>query len=105
MRSVTVLIKPESFSESILEDLIGRIGRRFPRPSLLYFNFYTSIDDIETPEEHDGPASSETPGLVEKHRNKEKHDAAVCVRLETGKYGNCHMIFANGSTRDISMPK
>jgi|GEM_PF-4793405 len=103
MRSITVLIKPESFTESNLSDLIQRIGKRFPQPGLAYFDFYTDIDDIETPEERDGPGTSQTPELAAKQKSRAKRNEAFCIRLQSGKYGNCYMTFADGSKLDINI--
>jgi hypothetical protein len=105
MRSVSVLIKPESFSESVIADLVTRIGRRFEKPTLLYINIYSNLDDVETPEEHDRAGSSETPEMAMKQRAKPRNNSAYCVRLETSSFGNCHMILSDGTIRDIRFPR
>lgn len=103
MRSITLLIKPESFTQSILAKLIDRIGNRFPRPRLTYFNIYTNLDDIKTPEEHDDAGMSETPEVAATEKARVRREEAICVRLKNGSYGTCYMVFANGKKQEIAM--
>jgi hypothetical protein len=50
-RGVDVLLDEKSFSESTLRQLFALISKRFPEPTKMYVNVYTSLDDMLTPEE------------------------------------------------------
>lgn len=101
MRSISVLIKPESFRKESLIKLTKLIGNRFIKPDTIYFNFYTELEDIPTPEEKDGPAMS-TPKQV-RAKNKNRGDYAIFVRLSKNNYGNCFMYFANGDFQEVKI--
>jgi hypothetical protein len=61
-RDLHVLMDPTEFNEANLRSLFGLLAKRFK--SLPGFTVYieTSLQDIQTPEEREGPGYSEVPG-------------------------------------------
>jgi len=59
-RFVDVLMQEEAFSEENLRTLYQSISKRFPEPQHLSVSVVTNISDTETPDEHEGPHSSES---------------------------------------------
>jgi hypothetical protein len=72
-RKITVLLDRNSFSEKNLKTLYELLSRRFPAPPNMQVYVKTSLNDIETPEEHDnlviasgidsGPGAPASPQL------------------------------------------
>lgn len=60
-RYVEVLLDDRAFSESNLKELFKLVSRRFPTPRVLHVQVYTSLEDVETPEERDAGRASEGP--------------------------------------------
>jgi hypothetical protein len=61
-RSITILMDPSEFSEVNLRTLFGLLSQKFK--SLSKYDAYveTSLQDVQTPEEHEGPGYSEQMG-------------------------------------------
>ena len=59
-RFVEVLLDGKSFSKENLIVLLKLISKRFPKPYILHINVFTSLEDLETPEERDQPKISGT---------------------------------------------
>jgi hypothetical protein len=55
-RTLIILMEPSEFSEANLRTLFGLLSRRYK--NLPKYNAYieTSLEDVPTPEEHEGPA-------------------------------------------------
>ena len=68
-RFVDVLIEKEAFTEENLKSLYQSLSNRFPDPQSLIVSVATSLSDIETPEEHEGPGSSECEGPAPRRRD------------------------------------
>lgn len=60
-RYVVVLLDEKAFSEGTLKNLFKLVSARFPTPSRLYVQVYTSLEQVETPEEYEQPKVSESP--------------------------------------------
>jgi hypothetical protein len=52
-RDVEVLLEEKAFSEATLRQLFGLLAKRFPQPERLDVSVYTSLEQIDTPEERD----------------------------------------------------
>jgi hypothetical protein len=61
-RTLIILMEPSEFSEANLRALFGLLSQRYK--SLPKYNAYieTSLQDVQTPEEHAGPGYSEQMG-------------------------------------------
>ena len=61
-RTLIILMEPSEFSEANLRTLFGLLSRRYK--NLPKYNAYieTSLEDVPTPEEHEGPGYSEQMG-------------------------------------------
>lgn len=99
-RQVIVLVKEESFTEDNLIRILKLIEARFPRPAALFLEFFTNLDDIETPEERDAPRMTNHKAGASK---KDKGHSAIFIRLSKGKYGNCFMYFADGRFQEVKI--
>jgi hypothetical protein len=60
-RYVEVLLDDNAFSERKLRELFNLVSRRFPTPRVLHVQVYTSLEDVETPEEREAGRISEAP--------------------------------------------
>ncbi|HZE71873.1 MAG TPA: hypothetical protein VE135_20380 [Pyrinomonadaceae bacterium] len=60
-RYVEVLLDEKAFSENNLKELFKLVSKRFPKPKVLHVQVYTNLNDVETPEEREGPKMSEVP--------------------------------------------
>jgi hypothetical protein len=88
-RFVDVLIDKEAFTEENLKLLYQSLSNRFPDPQLLSVSVATSLSDIETPEEHEGPHSSEPEGPAPRQRE----GSPSSTRQTPSAIGNPHAIF------------
>jgi hypothetical protein len=61
-RFVDILMEEDAFKEQNLRFLYESVSRRFPEPQLLNVSVVTNLCDTETPEEHEGPRTSEPEG-------------------------------------------
>ncbi len=61
-RNLFILMEPSEFSEANLRILFGLLGRRFSNMPRYTAYIETSLEDILTPEEHEGIGYSELPG-------------------------------------------
>lgn len=60
-RHIELLLDPKAFSKKTLVELFGLLKKRFPQPLVLGVFVYTSLENIETPEERDVRQLSESP--------------------------------------------
>lgn len=60
-RDFRILMDPSGFSEANLRTLFVLLRERFKGLSAFTAYVETSLQDIQTPEQHDGPGSSEEP--------------------------------------------
>jgi hypothetical protein len=60
-REITILMDPSQFSENNLRTLFLLLSERFKRIPTYTAFIETSLEDIQTPEEHEGPGYSESP--------------------------------------------
>jgi hypothetical protein len=97
-RVVQVLLKKESFSKDKLVQIFRHMEDRFSSPALLQVEYYTDLDDVETPEQRDQPSISEL-----RDDRKNRGDYAVFIRIGKKTYGNCFMYFADGSSQEITL--
>lgn len=58
-RYVEVLLDDKAFSEENLGKLFELVSKRFPTPKVLHVQVYTSLEDVETPEEREEGKISE----------------------------------------------
>lgn len=59
-RDLVVFMEPSAFSEDSLRDVFHLLDVRFAEPKEFNVNLKTSLEDVQTPEEHEGPGYSET---------------------------------------------
>jgi len=52
-RFVEVLLDKKAFTKENLITLFQLVSKRFPKPSVLFVNVYTDLEDVETPDERD----------------------------------------------------
>jgi hypothetical protein len=57
-RFVEVLLDPKAFSQDNLTQLFRLIAARFPQPRVLTVDLFTSLEDVETPEEREQTKAS-----------------------------------------------
>lgn len=99
-RQVVVLVKDLAFNRENLIRILWLIELRYPKPGGIQLDVYTDLEDIETPEERDGPHMTN-------HKNREvktyKGNYAVFIRLARGKYGNCLMYFSDGRFQEVKI--
>jgi len=60
-RDITIMMEPLEFSENNLRTLFLLLSERFKRMPTYTVFVETSLQDIQTPEEHEGPGYSEVP--------------------------------------------
>jgi len=80
MRYVEILMDEGAFSASNLQELFKLVSSRFRKPKRLDVHVYTSLKDIETPEEREAPKMSEVPDVGP----SEIHPQAFFVRDSEG---------------------
>jgi hypothetical protein len=80
-RAVEVLLDGKAFSEKNLKTLFALVSKRFPKSDQLYIWVYTSLEQIPTPEEKDGGATSESNEV-----NSNKYYWAVYLRNEGDEF-------------------
>lgn len=59
MRYIEILLDEGAFSASNLKELFKLVSNRFEKPKRLDVQVYTSLSDVETPEERQAPKMSE----------------------------------------------
>lgn len=75
-RYVGVLLDEKAFSEHNLKALFKLVSARFRTPDRLEVQVYTSLDQVETPEERDYAIASESPD----DPKSDKHHWALFIR-------------------------
>lgn len=101
-RQVIVLQKKESFTRDNLVQILRLIEIRYPKPGGIILDFYTDLEDIETPEERDGPHMTRHKATKDEEK-RNKGDYAFFVRISKNKYGNCLMYFADGRFQEVKI--
>jgi hypothetical protein len=96
-RFVEVLLDGKSFSKENLIALFKLVSKRFPKPNLLFVNVFTSLEDIETPEEREQGKTSETDDSNAPNQS----DLAVFTR--NGKNMFFYMYGANGDFDEVEI--
>lgn len=76
MRYVEILLDEGGFSASNLQQLFKLVSNRFRKPKRLDVQVYTSLKDVETPEEREAPKISEVPDVG----SSEIHPQAFFIR-------------------------
>lgn len=99
-RHLIILIKKESFTQDNLVKILRLVETRYPKPLAIQLDFYTDLDDIETPEERDAPHATNHNATKDKQY---KGDYAVFIRIGKDKYGNCLMYFADGKFQEVKI--
>ncbi|OLE51429.1 MAG: hypothetical protein AUG51_23330 [Acidobacteria bacterium 13_1_20CM_3_53_8] len=84
-RDVEVLLDENAFSENTLKELFKLLSQRFPEPDGLTVDVYTSLEQIDTPEEHEGgrmfaESRTGTRRVSPEELNFRKHPSAVLMR-------------------------
>ena len=59
-RTVSVLLDEKAFSEETLKEMFKLVSKRFPEPKRLDIWVYTSLEQLDTPEERDRGVISES---------------------------------------------
>ena len=75
-RYVVILLDEKRFSENTLKSLFKLVSARFPTPRRLEVQVYTSLEQVETPEEHEQGKVSESPS----DPNMDKYHWALFTR-------------------------
>src|SRR5574341_2511954 len=75
-RYVVILLDERAFSEDTLKSLFKLVSARFPTPHHLNVQIYTSLEQVETPEEYEQGRVSESPG----DPNMDKYHWAFFIR-------------------------
>ena len=96
-RFVEILLDAKKFSKENLTALFKLVAERYPKPELLFVQVYTSLEDIDTPEEADlgktsGGGNSAAPNLS---------DSAVFTRSRERSF--YYMNFADGKTEEVKI--
>lgn len=99
-RLVDVLITPEYFTEANLISILRLVDKRFNRPSLIYINFFTQINELPTPEEYDSRSGFSGSHVA---TARKPTNSATCVRLKRGEYGNCFIFYSDGTSKKVSV--
>lgn len=86
-RNVEVLLDVKAFSENTLRQLFVLLSKRFPSPDSLTVDVYTSLEQVDTPEERDAPQPIfESSGGNNKPGREElifrKHPYAILIRQD-----------------------
>ena len=79
-RFVEVLLEEKAFSEKILKELFSLVTKRFPTPTRMDIRVYTSLEQINTPEERDAGGVSEGPDDA----TSDKYHRALFIRSSGG---------------------
>lgn len=69
-RYVEVLLEDKAFSEETLKELFDLLTKRFRKPLVLHVKVFTSLDDVQTPEERESPRISEVDQLPPANKNR-----------------------------------
>jgi hypothetical protein len=96
-RFVEVLLDGKSFSKENLIALFKLVSRRFPKPNLLYVNLFTSLEDIETPEEREQGKFSDSDDANASNQS----DSAVFIR--NGNKMFFYLYAANGDFEEVEI--
>ncbi len=95
-RFLEILMDSRSFSKGNVAVVGELVSNRFLDPSLLYINIFTSLYDVETPEERDEPKISNSSSEGPKRK-----DAATCVRIADDL--RCSIYFGNGKHDEVQV--
>lgn len=95
-RFVEILMDSRVFTKRNVAVLGERVSKRFLNPSLLYINVFTSLDDVETPEERDGPKISNSAS-----DGPNRKATATCVRINNNL--RCLIYFADGKHDEVQV--
>ena len=76
VRNICVLMEEDRFGPETLKELFRLIDKRFPEPVVFDCSVFTSLDQLDTPEEEDRPKPSETREAA----REEHHHRAVLLR-------------------------
>lgn len=76
VRNISVLMDENSFGPDTLKRLFRLLDERFPEPNAFICMAFTSLDQLNTPEEADQPKHSETNELAK----EEHHNWAILMR-------------------------
>lgn len=95
-RFVEALMDPRSFSKKNVAVLGRLVSNRFAAPALLYINIFTSLNDVETPEERDESKVSNSAS-----DGPNRRDTSTCVRLNNNL--RCLIYFYNGKHDEIEV--
>ncbi len=108
-RFVEVLMESKAFSRKNLITLFHLISKRFPKPTLLYVNIFTDLEDVATPEEqvegsgsgsYDGRGSSRLRPKI--GRVVQGHNKATIVR-RVDKTVRLIINFPNGDSEVVEV--
>jgi hypothetical protein len=103
-RFVEVLMDGKEFNKANLTTLFKLISKRYPRPMLLFINVFTSLADVQTPEERDEPKGHASGIGQVPSPNPDvpiPSDTAVYVRTRTGESFNIR--YANGDFDEVKI--
>jgi hypothetical protein len=90
-------MRPSDFTKENVRKVVDLVEARFRAPRILYINIFTELQDLETPEEREGPAASESPTSKRRHIGSN----AIIVSAHHGRRTNAFMYFSDGSTEYV----
>lgn len=97
-RFLEVLIDKSAFNEDNLILLFDLLAKRYPKPHTCFTTVYTSLNDIETPEERDRPLFSEIAGDVDVPNMQ---DSAILTRTRSAR--TILIYYENGKSVDLEL--
>jgi hypothetical protein len=98
-RIVEVLLEKKAFSEKNLKTLFALVSKRFPEPNLLFVNVYIHLEQIATPEEKDGGATSESKEVGSFH----KYYWAIYLRNDGDEYFRYSLLYDKSETKTVQL--
>ena len=96
-RFVEVLLDGKSFSKENLITLLKLVSKRYPKPHLLYVNVFTSLEDVETPEEREQSKISGSDNSSASNQS----DLAVFIRTKEKSF--FYIYFADGDFDEVEI--